>query len=179
MSQAIDDLRHEHDAILSALDILDRVEAEARQGTVAAGDISAFIGFLKEFVDKCHHGKEEGMLFPALGKAGASEREASVPVLLSEHERGRALVKAMEEASSPALQPERFSAAAKAYSRHLRAHIEKENKLLFPKAEQILDEVKLDMLHRAFVKHEDEVIGQGRHEELHHMLHSLKAKYFH
>ena len=86
MSQAIDDLRHEHDAILSALDTLDRVEVEARQSTVAAGDISGFIGFLKEFVDKCHHGKEEGMLFPALVKAGASEWEASVPVLLSEHE---------------------------------------------------------------------------------------------
>lgn len=35
MSQAIDDLRHGHDAILSALDILDRVEAEARQGVAA------------------------------------------------------------------------------------------------------------------------------------------------
>jgi hemerythrin-like domain-containing protein len=179
MSQAIDDLKHEHDAILSALDILDSIEAEARQGTAATGDISAFLRFLKEFVDKCHHGKEEGMLFPALARAGASEREASVSALLSEHEQGRALIKAMEEASSPVLQPERFSAAAKAYSHHLRAHIEKENKLLFPTAEQILDEVKLNTLHRAFVKHEDEVIGHGRHEELHHMLHALKAKYLH
>ena len=101
MSQAIDDLRHEHDAILSALDILDRIEVEARQGTAATGDIAAFISFLKEFVDKCHHGKEEGMLFPALARAGASEREASVPTLLSEHEQGRALIKAMEEASQP------------------------------------------------------------------------------
>jgi hemerythrin-like domain-containing protein len=119
------------------------------------------------------------MLFPALAKAGASEREASVSALLSEHEQGRALIKAMEEASSPVLQPERFSAAAKAYSRHLRAHIDKENEILFPAAEQVLDEVKLNKLHRAFVKHEDEVIGHGRHEELHHMLHSLKAKYLH
>jgi len=179
MSQAIDDLRREHDAILSALDILDRIEVEAKQSTAATGDIAAFISFLKEFVDTCHHGKEEGMLFPALTRAGASEREASVPTLLSEHEQGRALIKAMEEASHPVLQPEQFSAAAKAYSRHLRAHIERENKILFPTAEQVLDEVKLNTLHRAFVKHEDEVIGQGRHEELHHMLHALKAKYLH
>lgn len=179
MSQAIDDLRHEHDAILSALDILDRVEVEARQGTAATGDIAVFVSFLKEFVDKCHHGKEEGMLFPALIRAGASEREAPVPALLSEHEQGRALIKAMEEASSPELQPKRFSAAAKAYSRHLRAHIERENEILFPTAEQVLGEVRLNTLHRAFVKHEDEVIGHGRHEELHHMLHALKAKYLH
>jgi hemerythrin-like domain-containing protein len=179
MSQAIDDLRREHDAILSALDILDRVEAAARQGTAATGDVAAFISFLKEFVDKCHHGKEEGMLFPALTGAGASEREASVPALLSEHEQGRALIRAMEEASSPMLQPEQFSAAAKAYSRHLRAHIGKENEVLFPTAEQVLDEGELDSLRRAFDKHEDEVMGHGRHEELHHMLHSLKAKYLH
>ena len=88
MSQAIDDLRREHDAILSALDILDRIEVEAKQSTAATGDIAAFISFLKEFVDTCHHGKEEGMLFPALTRAGASEREASVPTLLSEHEQG-------------------------------------------------------------------------------------------
>jgi len=179
MSQAIDDLRHEHDAILSALDILDRVEAAAREGTVSIEDIAAFISFLKEFVDKCHHGKEEGMLFPALARAEASEQEAPVPALLSEHEQGRTLIRAMEEASHPVLQPEHFSAAAKAYSRHLKAHIEKENGTLFPLAEEILGEGELDSLHRAFDKHEDEVIGHGRHEELHHMLHELRAKYLH
>lgn len=179
MSQAIDDLRHEHDAILSALDILDSVEVAARQGTAATGDLAAFISFLKEFVDKCHHGKEEGMLFPALAKAGASERAASVRTLLSEHEQGRSLIKAMEAASSPALQPEQFSAAAKAYSHHLRAHIEKENEVLFPTAEQVLGEGELASLHAAFEKHEDAVIGHGRHEELHHTLQALKAKYLH
>ena len=179
MSQAIDDLRHEHDAILSALDILDRIEAEARQGTVATGDISGFIDFLKEFVDKCHHGKEEGMLFPALATAGASEREMSVPALLSEHEEGRALIRAMEEASHPMLRPEQFFAAARAYSRHLREHIEKENGVLFPTAEQALGEGELDAHHRAFDRHEDEVIGHGRHEELHHTLRELRAKYLH
>jgi hemerythrin-like domain-containing protein len=85
----------------------------------------------------------------------------------------------MEEASSPVLQPERFSAAAKAYSHHLRAHIEKENEILFPMVEQVLGDGELESLHRAFDKHEDEVIGHGRHEELHHMLHDLKAKYVH
>lgn len=105
MSQAIDDLRHEHDAILSALDILDRIEAEARQGTAATGDIAAFINFLKEFVDKCHHGKEEGMLFPALIKAGASERGESVPALLSEHEQGGPSSKRWRRPADPCSSP--------------------------------------------------------------------------
>ena len=50
MSQAIDDLRREHDAILSALDILDRIEVEARQGAAATGDIAAFIRALHEIL---------------------------------------------------------------------------------------------------------------------------------
>jgi hemerythrin-like domain-containing protein len=32
------------------------------------------MGFLKEFADKRHHGKEEGILFPALVEADIPEK---------------------------------------------------------------------------------------------------------
>jgi hemerythrin-like domain-containing protein len=71
MSRAIDDLKHEHEAILSALKILSSITQNLKtQKTVSSLDIVSFIGFLKEFADKCHHGKEEGLLFPAMEKVG-------------------------------------------------------------------------------------------------------------
>jgi hemerythrin-like domain-containing protein len=44
---------------------------------IPSGDPKANIDFLKEFADKCHHGKEEGILFPALEQAGGSQTQAA------------------------------------------------------------------------------------------------------
>lgn len=177
MSQAIDVLRHEHDAILMALKILDRIADEAKNGKIESADVANFLGFLKEFADRCHHGKEEGMLFPAMIDAGLPAEGSPVSVMLQEHEQGRALVAAMGQACDPMLKPDAFDEAAKAYSAHLRMHIEKENSVLFPLAERIVDPAILESLSDKFETHEENVIGHGRHEQLHDMLKAMKAKY--
>lgn len=177
MSAAIDVLRHEHDAILMALRILDRIAEHAGQGTLAPADAAAFLGFLREFADKCHHGKEEGLLFPAMIEAGLPQQGGPIAVMLHEHEEGRRLVAAMGQATEPTLDPRAFVAAANAYAAHLRAHIEKENTILFPMAEQVVAPGVLEGLTERFEQHEEQVIGHGRHEELHGMLKDLKARY--
>lgn len=178
MSKAIDDLRHEHEAILAALRILDSMAARIAAGGVTdPGDITRFIGFVREFADKCHHGKEEDILFPALTGAGMPEQGGPVGVMLLEHAQGRKLIQAMEDAGAGTPDYAKFSAAARAYSDMLRAHIEKENTVLFPMAERLLSPQQLDDIYRAFETHEEHVIGHGRHGELHAVLDSLKRKY--
>lgn len=177
MSQAIADLRHEHDAILSALRILERMAEQAERGEASAGDLAAFLGFLREFVDRCHHGKEEGLLFPAMTHAGLAEHGGFIDELHAEHVQGRALVQAMEQACTPSLRAADFAAAATTYAEQLRSHIAKENDVLFPMVERLLDDPILAALQRGFAEHEEQVIGQGRHEQLHALLHQLKAKY--
>jgi hemerythrin-like domain-containing protein len=178
VSRAIDDLMHEHEAILSALNILGDIDAKLNAGEpVDVGDVWAFIDFLKEFADKCHHGKEEGLLFPALVAAGMPERGGPVGVMLAEHVQGRQWIGDMEAAARPVLQPAAFSQAARGYAQLLQAHIRKENNILFPMAEQLLPAAQLDALFEAFEKHEATVIGPGRHDQLHRLLESLKARY--
>jgi hemerythrin-like domain-containing protein len=178
VSRAIDDLMHEHEAILSALNILGDIDGKLSAGEpVDVGDIWAFIDFLKEFADKCHHGKEEGLLVPALVAAGMPEHGGPVGVMLAEHVQGRQWIGDMEAASRPVLQPAAFSQAARGYAQLLQAHIRKENDILFPMAEQRLPAAQLDALFEAFEQHEAKVIGPGRHEQLHRLLGSLKAKY--
>ena len=133
--------------------------------------------FLKEFADKCHHGKEEGILFPALTQAGIPERGGPVGVMLSEHMLGRDLIKKMEDALGNALDYKKFATAAKEYVSLLQSHIEKENSVLFPMAERTLDAARLESLFESFEEHEEKVIGHGRHEELHGMLKELRSKY--
>ena len=178
MSKAIADLVYEHEAILSALQILERMMAAMEKtASVNATDVQAFIGFLKEFADKCHHGKEEGLLFPAMVAAGIPEKGGPVGVLLSEHTRGRQLIRDMEEAISAGVDQAKLAKAAREYASLLRIHIGKENRIMFPMAEKALTPERLDELYKGFEEHEEKVIGHGRHEELHAMLKSLQEKY--
>lgn len=177
MSQATDVLRHEHDAILMALRILEQISDKARQGAATSADILQFLGFLREFADTCHHGKEEGLLFPAMIDAGLPADGGPVSVMLSEHEQGRSLVAAMADATEPTLSPATFSEAASAYVDHMRTHIETENAVLFPMADRVVAPDVMDGLVAAFERHEEDVMGSGRHEQLHDMLRELKVKY--
>ena len=178
MSKAIDDLRHEHQAIETGLEILDNMNRSLEAGdNVDKTDLRQFIAFLKEFVDKCHHGKEEGILFPALAKAGMPEKEGPIGVMLAEHDHGRKLIKEMETAIEDLTNYRGFAQSAGEYARLLRSHIQKENDVLFPAAERLLSAGQMDGIYEAFEQHEEKVIGQGRHEELHAVLNGLKQKY--
>lgn len=178
MSQAIDDLRHEHEAILFALKLLERMSQRLTAGElVEQSDLLAFLNFLKEFADKCHHGKEEGILFPAMVEAGIPQQGGPIGVMLHEHVAGREWIARMDASLNPVVNAASFAAAAQGYGTLLQAHIQKENEVLFPMAEKVLGAAKLDQIFQAFEAHEAQVIGQGRHEELHALLKTLKAKY--
>jgi len=178
MSKAIDELRHDHDAILSSLSILDAMTGRlGKANGPSAEDLRSYLGFLKEFADKCHHGKEEGILFPALTQAGLPAQGGPVEVMLSEHTDGRALIQQMERAAAGALDAAAFTRAAGQYADLLRSHIEKENNVLFPMAERMLPGPTMNEIQGKFEQHEETVIGHGRHEELHRLLKDLKQKY--
>jgi hemerythrin-like domain-containing protein len=178
MSQAIADLLNEHEAILSAIQILERMMAAMEKApSVDTKDIHDFLGFLKEFADKCHHGKEEGFLFPAMVAAGVPNEGGPIGVMLAEHAWGRKLIRDMEESISTDVDRIKLAHAAGEYAVLLRVHIRKENTALFPMAERMLTETQLKNLYDGFEEHEEKVIGQGRHEELHALLKSLQEKY--
>ncbi len=71
MPQATQILRQEHDAILK---ILEAAEEAARRidagGPVRRETLSGMSEFLRLFADKCHHAKEEDLLFPLLESRG-------------------------------------------------------------------------------------------------------------
>ncbi len=178
MSQAIDELLNDHQAILSALQILEKMAAQADTGQpVDQKDVLDFIGFLREFTDKCHHGKEEGSLFPAMIAFGVPDRGGPIGVMMSEHDLGRQLIQQMETAVTPPGDQQKFARAAREYIALIRNHIQKENMILFPMAERLFPENQLTQLQHRFEEHEEQVIGHGRHEQLHAMLHDLQQKY--
>jgi len=180
---ATGDLRAEHEGILRMLDILRAMAARIAAGeTVPPAQLESILDFLKVFADKCHHGKEEDILFPALEAAGLPREGGPIGVMLHEHTLGRGHIRDMGAAletlpGAGQTGYAAFSAAALAYADLLTQHIAKENNVLFPMAERLLGAPALTDMHEDFERLEAERIGPGRHEAFHRLLNDLATEY--
>ena len=180
--KATQQLKDEHEGVKIMLNILGKVSSRLETtGILDKGHFEGILEFLKVFVDRCHHGKEEDLLFPALEAAGVP-KDGPIAVMLQEHELGRKYVRAMGEAFSAYTQGSKPSSQniiqfGRDYIALLNAHIEKENNVLFAMADELLSEAKQDQLFEGFEKIEEERIGAGKHEEFHHLLEKLSGMY--
>lgn len=163
-------LEAEHEVILNVLDCLEKLGEEARASKKldarSARDVLELLG---TFADRCHHGKEEGVLFPQLVKKGLPEKVGPIAVMLAEHETGRAEIAGMRagvaawDESRPDA-TERFATHARAYVDLLRDHIAKENGVLFPMADGMLSQPEQEEILRGFAAAETHDMGAGAHE---------------
>lgn len=142
--EATDVLMQEHRTIEQVLDALEAFAAEAvRTRRTEKEELSRFVVFLREFADGRHHAKEEGVLFRAMVEHGFPAHGGPIPVMLHEHEQGRALVRVLAARSEQAgaWADEDLAAvaeAARSYAQLLRLHIRKEDQILYPMAERHL-----------------------------------------
>ena len=65
----------------------------------------------------------------------------------------------------------------RSYAELLEQHINKENNVLFAMADRVLTEETQDGLFEEFEELEEDVIGRGKHEELHKRLERLSGTY--
>ena len=64
-----EDLINEHKAIKVMLSIMAKIAEDIKANKkFYIKDVEQIVDFLQTFADKCHHGKEETSLFPALVK---------------------------------------------------------------------------------------------------------------
>ena len=154
-------LVHEHEVILRALGVLEQLGGRLEGGQpVDREALGWLLDFFRTFADRCHHAKEEANLFPALERHGLPRESGPLGVMLAEHEEGRALVRGMAEAND-----REIAKAVRGYVALLRAHIDKENSVLFPLAEQLLSEEEQRALAHAF-----EEVEQAQGPDLHERL---------
>ncbi|AFV22235.1 hemerythrin HHE cation binding protein [Methanolobus psychrophilus R15] len=135
------------------------------------------VEFLKVFVDKCHHTKEEEHLFPIMRRANVPGSTEIIDSLLEEHEHGRRDVDTIAKAVSANMDSEALSTVVKSsrdYIELLTQHINKEDNILFPLADKHLAGKVQEEMQKSFQIVEIEKIGEGKHEEFHKMLHNLK-----
>lgn len=173
-------LKDEHALILEALDAMERKVSALEAG--AAPDRAYFekaVQFLRTFADQCHHGKEENLLFKTMVDRGFPRQAGPIAVMLHEHETGRSFIRGIAEGvAAVGTDPgaaKRIIENGRGYIGLLRAHIDKENHILFPMADNVLTPEDQEHLGKEFERFEAEETGAGVHEAMLKLLDELKA----
>jgi hemerythrin-like domain-containing protein len=172
-------LMHEHTIVLKMLEGAERV-AQIIKTThkVNVEKVGKIIDFARHFTDACHHAKEEKHFFVRLQERGMSKEQGPIAVMLHEHRVGRELIGKMEQALNDH-KLGKIDAAGKIeqtlrqYIELLRAHIAKENNVLFPMSDRYLTPDDQRDLEKAFDKLEEQETGKGEHERFHRMAHEI------
>lgn len=174
-------LKHEHKVILLVLGAAEKaVDAIKTTGEVNVSEIEQMLDFFRNFADRCHHAKEENLLFIKMQEKGMPKDSGPIAVMLKEHEFGRNKLRAVAEALPQAGKGD-ISATAKImenlseYTKMLRAHIAKEDNVLYPMGDKIFTEEDQTSLSEAFDKVEKEEMGEGVHEKYHKLAHDLSG----
>ena len=180
--KAIEQLKNEHEGIKMIFRVLRKMCESLKFGqTLDTDHFEGILEFFRIFVDKCHHGKEEDLLFPAMVQAGIP-KQGPIEVMLSEHTAGRSHIKAIGQAFAEFKSGNTAISAALAheceqYISLMLDHIYKENNILYPMGENRFSKVIDEKLYQDFETLEAERIGKGKHEAFHEMIHRLTDIY--
>lgn len=177
----IEQLMHEHQVILVVLDGAQKeVDYIRFTGKVHGEKVEEMLDFFRTFADRCHHAKEEKLLFQRMSDKGMPTESGPIAVMLHEHDLGRARLKAISEALPDAEQGDTAAAEVVAdnlqgYANLLRSHIAKEDDILYPIAERMFTPEDRKALAEDMDRVESEEMGEGAHERYHEMAHNLAA----
>ncbi len=169
-------LRDEHEGILAMLAVVEAAALRVRAGKNAPPQLfTDAVGFFRNFADRCHHAKEEDELFPRMEARGIPKEGGPIGVMLAEHEQGRAYIRGMSDAAERFARGDAAAVAALTqnaldYVALLRAHIAKENGILFEMADQVLSDAEQSQLYAAFEQIEQHRTGPGEHARYHAMI---------
>ncbi len=178
----IEQLMHEHEVILMVIDAVERdVAAMRHEHSIHPERIRRMLDFFRNFADHCHHAKEENHLFKLMTERGFPAEMGPIAVMLSEHNHSRQLLRNVEAALSDAAEGnadaiETVAENLGTYAELLRAHIGKEDHILYPMANRAFTDDDQAHLQQAFEKVEREEIGEGTHEKYHQLAHELAGK---
>jgi len=180
---AVHVLMAEHRVIESAITALTAYARSIANGSDAPrADLADLVSFLQGYADAHHHGKEEDILFRAMVRNGMPVDGGPLAVMLAEHAEGRRLTGSLAKISAnegewTTEQRRRLLLDATSYARLLNAHIQKEDRVLYPMATQMLpDDVwrKIESEFAAFQSAPQHVDAAARFER---MAESLVSRY--
>jgi hemerythrin-like domain-containing protein len=162
----------EHRLILRMTKVLDRIHEECEgERRVGLSEVGAAVDFIRTYADRCHHGKEEDILFRRCReKTLTPELAQTMQLLLDEHVQGRALVAQFEAAAARHGQGEgsaldEIGELAARISAFYQTHIETEDQRFFVAVMDSFSKPERDAMFREGLLH-DQSFDLERYREL-------------
>lgn len=172
-------ISEEHRNLWRIAATMDMVADESVAGhPVDPAFFTAIFDYIEEFMDRCHHAKEDEYLFPIL-----RQRSEAAAVILdrlqAEHRNGPENLKALRQKLSAAAQGEsgnaEFVAALGNYTQSLRGHIRCEEKDAMPLAREFLKPEDWQEIDRAFLDNEDPLFSETAKAEFRDLFHRIAS----
>ncbi|HEX6733566.1 MAG TPA: ATP-binding cassette domain-containing protein [Azonexus sp.] len=158
---------------------LDLVADELTEGgKVDPAFFNSVFDYIEQFMDGCHHAKEDDYLFPVL-RARSPEAAAVLDRLQAEHRNGPEILKSLRVklAATVAGTAERgdFAEALRTYTQSLKSHIGTEEKDAMPLARECLSADDWASIDRAFLDSEDPLFGEKAKAEFRELYHRIAS----
>ena len=165
--KVIGPLMWEHRLIERIIPLLRAEEQRLRSSGEFDGEFAAAaLDFFRTYADRCHHGKEEEILFKGLaGKDLAAEHRRMMEELLAEHVEARSVVGQLEAAGRRCASGDRsalgdVAAALGRLAELYPPHIEKEDKRFFYPSMDYLTEQEQEALLKEFLEFDQKLIHE-------------------
>ena len=144
------ELSQEHQLILSVIaSVLNECDAIENGKDIDHGYFQSVVHFIKNYADGFHHVKEEDILFQTMEQNSHHMHCNPIPVMLREHDEGRQYVKGMQQALT-ANNTSDLLDNARGYCFLLQQHIYKEDHVLYPMAEEALNDQHKQQVEHAY-----------------------------
>jgi len=175
------DLKEEHESIAFFLAILEAIISRMQsRKQISLEDLQWLFEFNRDFILKCHNGKEDCILFPAL--EGMAVPPESINPLIAEHELAWCISKTMRGLIQDCIEGRRDAEwdiieLGLSYINFLKEHIDKEETIFYPLVDEYISRDMDDLLALRFRLFIEDRIGIGRYVDLQEMLQYLKTFY--
>lgn len=176
-----ENLINEHKDIIELLGIMTKIAEKIKLNNIFyTSDVEDIIGFMTLFIEKNHHKKEE-IFYPALSVSEITENN-ELSLMLYEHVLAKNYLRDINSCIENCKIGNTFSGELLAesivkYVVLIKTHLQKEENIIFPLANEIMGEEKQKEIYKQFEKIEEKIFTHGSHEHFHQLLLNLKVKY--
>ena len=178
-----ENLIKEHEEINELLDIMSKIAMKIKSKDVFyPNDVEEIIDYLIIIIDKSHHGKEDEVFYPELISSGIPNEKAPLSIINYEHTLAKRYLKDISSCVVNCKIGNDFSGELLAdsltnYVVVIKNHIQREEEIVFPIANEVLSSEKQNEISQRFEAIEQNNISLSFFDRFNKLLKKLKVKY--
>ena len=178
-----DNLILEHREINELLDIMSNIALKIKSKDVFyPNDVEEIINYLIVLIDKSHQGKEDEVFYPELISSGIPKETAPLSIINYEHTLSKRYLNDISSCVVNCKIGNDFSGELLAdsltnYVVVIKNHIQREEEIVFPIANEVLSDEKQNEISQRFEDIEKKNISHSFLERFNRLVNKLKSKY--